>query len=369
MIKRNLLKATIITTVIATLLCTAGCGKKSTNNNAATQPIATVSTETKSVAAKELTKTSLVTFDYTDAAGTTYTLEGKAVANESGDATIEVTDAKGNKVTFTGKATTTDGKMSVSGITVKDAGTLEKPDGSKIEVTTGAIVADASESTEGEKAGDIAVSEEVRKVETAKKEEAVIEAAREEVTNAQESINEENKNNDTIIADNGNNGDSDVSEGGKTEDNNTPEPEPVQPADPAPAPADPTPVEPDPEPSPEPVETPTEAPTEATNYVDGPNGPMYGADYEVKGMRGQDVNQGADKECPYPLKTVTTRYFYYNGSFSVKSGYYYVAINGERLEANTLFEELAYNLGKYNNTRRKIGNYSCGSVCFCAFDD
>lgn len=37
---------------------------------------------------------------------------------------------------------------------------------------------------------------------------------------------------------------------------------------------------------------------------------MYGADYEDRKMRGQDVNQGADKPCPYELKTVTTRYFF-----------------------------------------------------------
>lgn len=90
MIRKNLLKATLITTIIATILTTTACGKKTASSNTAdnTKPQATVSAETKSNAAKELTKTSLVTFDYTDEAGNTYTLEGKAVANESGAATI-----------------------------------------------------------------------------------------------------------------------------------------------------------------------------------------------------------------------------------------------------------------------------------------
>lgn len=51
------------------------------------------------------------------------------------------------------------------------------------------------------------------------------------------------------------------------------------------------------------------------------------------------------------------------------TGYYYIAINEDGDEANTRFEELAYNIGKYNNTSREVGTYSCGLVCFCAFDD
>ena len=103
MIRKNLLKATLITTITAILLTATACGKKNTADNTTTKPQATVSAETKSVAAKELTKTSLVKFNYTDEEGNTYSLEGKAVANESGEAVIEVTDASGNKVTFTGR--------------------------------------------------------------------------------------------------------------------------------------------------------------------------------------------------------------------------------------------------------------------------
>ena len=189
MIKKKLLKITLITTVIVTILVSSGCGKKTANNDETTVQAVTVSAETSSNAAKELTKTGLVTFEYTDPDGSTYTLEGKAVANETGEAVIEVTDVEGNKVTFTGKAKTVDGKLSVSDIAVKDAGTLVKADGSKIEVTTGAIVADASESTEGESNSDIAASDDIKQeVETAKKEESVIEAAREEVTKSESNV-------------------------------------------------------------------------------------------------------------------------------------------------------------------------------------
>lgn len=407
MIRKNLLKATLITTIIATILTTTACGKKTAGNNTTTKPQATVSAETKSIAAKELTKTSLVTFDYTDEAGNTYTLEGKAVANESGDAVIEVTDASGNKVTFTGKAKTVDGKLSVSDIAVKDEGTLVKADGSEIKVSTGSTVADASESSEGESNTDIAASDDVREeVETAKKEESVIEAAREEVTKAEESVkadDDNDKNNDRFIADNGNNGGNENTEnnntgdsentgdnGGNTgsnpgssdnntDDNNTPSPEPTTPADPEPAPA---PVEPTPAPEEEkPTEpTPDNSKGDSDNgnnggydfpTVEGPNGPMYGADYSVTWMRGMDVNQGADKPCPYELKTVTTRYMYTSSTgFANRTGYYYVASDEYGAEGDIdSFDDLSYQMGKYNCTCREVGEYSCGHVWFCAFDD
>ncbi len=409
MIRKKLLKITLITTVIACILTTTACGKK-TADNTTTKPQATVSTETKSVAAKELTKTSLVTFDYTDEAGNTYTLEGKAVANESGNAVIEVTDASGNKVTFTGKAKTVDGKLSVSDIAVKDSGTLVKADGSEIKVSTGSTVADAIESNEGESDSDIAASDDVREeVETAKKEESVIEAAREEVAKNEESVkaddeNNNDKNNDTIIADNGNNGGNENTgnntennntgdsentgdNGGNTGDNNTsdsnntpsePEETPTTPADPEPSPA---PVNPTPAPEEEkPTEpTPDNSKDDSDNgnnggydfpTVEGPNGPMYGADYEDKKLRGQDVNQGTDKECPYPLKTVTTRYMYTSSTgFANRTGYYYVAIDEYGDECESTFDELSYQMGKYNCTGKKVGMYSCGMVWFCAFDD
>lgn len=393
MIRKNLLKATLITTIIATILTTTACGKKTAGNNTTTKPQATVSAETKSIAAKELTKTSLVTFDYTDEAGNTYTLEGKAVANESGDAVIEVTDASGNKVTFTGKAKTVDGKLSVSDIAVKDEGTLVKADGSEIKVSTGSTVADASESSEGESNTDIAASDDVREeVETAKKEESVIEAAREEVTKAEESVkadDDNDKNNDTVIADNENNGGNENTEnnntgdsentddnGGNTGDNNTPSPEPTTPSpEPAPAPVEPTPAPEEEKPT-EP--TPDNSKDDSDNgnnggydfpTVKGPNGPMYGADYEDRKMRGQDVNQGADKPCPYELKTVTTRYFFSQGSYSNRQGYYYIGLDEYGSECEDSFNNLQYQMGKYNCTCKRVGMYSCGMVWFCAFDD
>lgn len=228
MIRRKLLKITLITTIIATILTTAACGKKTAdNNNTTSETKATVSAETKSIAAKELTKTELVTFNYTDADGNKYTLEGKAVATESGDAVIEVSDNNGNKVTFSGKAKTVDGKLSVSDIAVKDEGTLVKADGTEIKVTTGTTVSDAAKSDETT-VSDIVASEDVKQeVETSKKEEAVIEEAKEAVTKAEEIADNTTDNNggnsdDTIIADNSSNESSDNNQGdsGSSDNNN-----------------------------------------------------------------------------------------------------------------------------------------------------
>lgn len=279
MIKRNLLKATLLTTVIATLLTATACGKK-TANNTTTDSTTAITTEAKSVAVND-TKTGLVTFDYTDADGNTYTLEGKAVADEKGDATIEVTDANGNKVIFTGKSTTTDGKLSVSDIAVKNEGTLVKADGSEIKVTAGTTVAEATEST-GENTSDIAASDDVKnEIETAKKEE-------------NKDIVSDNKEEDVVIADNSDNSSSDKGENNtpvstpdvkEEEKNDTPAPAPTEKEE------DNTPAStPEPEPTPSvPEETPTEAPTEAPTerathmetkyiYFHDFNGGIYGTD-------------------------------------------------------------------------------------------
>lgn len=297
MIRKNLLKVTIITTVIATILTTTACGKKAA---AIQETKATVSAETKSVAAKELTKTELVTFNYTDADGNTYTLEGKAVATESGDATIEVTDSEGNKAVFTGKATTVDGKLSVSDISVKDGGTLKKSDGTEIKVSAGTTVADANESTGNDNVSDIVASDDVREeVETAKKEQSVIEAAREEVTKAEESVktddeNNNDKNNDTIIADNENNGgnentgNNNTGDSENTGDNNTSD------SNNTPTPSEPeeTPTTPS-EPDTEPVETPTQKPQEELH----PGQPGY-----VKGTPiGAYLYSGMEGQIPYDI--------------------------------------------------------------------
>lgn len=376
MVRKNLIKATLITTVIATLLTATACGKKTTNNTT-TDSTTAITTEAKSVAVND-TKTGLVTFDYTDADGNTYTLEGKAVADEKGDATIEVTDANGNKVTFTGKSTTTGGKLSVSDIAVKDAGTLVKADGSKIEVTTDAIVADASEST-GENTSDIAASDDVKnEIETAKKEET---AVKEEEN---KDIVSDNDKEDVVIADNSDNSSSDKKENNtpvstpdvkEEEKNDTPAPAPTEKEE------DNTPAStPEPEPTPS---VPEETPTEDTNdnndnsnnsgydfaTVEGPNGPMYAFDGSNYKQAGQDVNQGADVACPYELKVVTTRYFFSHDSYSNTQGYYYVGINAHGGECENSFDDLSYQMGHYNNTRKKVGTYSCGVVWFCGFDD
>ena len=162
MIKKKLFKTSVILVALVTAFSFAGCGRKKTadvNSTDVTQ--ATVSKETSSLAAKELTKTGIVSFDYTDADGNTVRLEGKAVANENGDATIEVTDADGNKAIFTGKAKTVDGKLTVSDIKVKEAGSLVKSDGTHLEVTEDAKIEDAKES-DGNETSDIAASDEVK---------------------------------------------------------------------------------------------------------------------------------------------------------------------------------------------------------------
>ena len=184
MIRKNLLKTTLLITVIATLLVQAGCGKKTANNITYTKT--TVSSEAESNATKELTNTSPVTFNYTDEHGNTYTLEGKAIASETGDATIEVADVNGNKVTFIGKATITDGRILVSNVSVKDEGTLIKADGTEIKVSIGNTVTDAIENTDGNNQSDIVASDDVKKeIETAKHEEKIITVARDEVTRAE----------------------------------------------------------------------------------------------------------------------------------------------------------------------------------------
>lgn len=366
MIRKNLLKATLITTVVATLLTATACGKKSVSNidNAATQEVTTVSTEAKTDT-KETAKTGLVTFDYTDEAGTTYTLEGKAVTDTDGNAAIEVMDADGNKVTFTGKAKTVDGKLSVSDIAVKDAGTLVKADGTEIKVSTESTVADASESTEGESNSDIAASDDVKEeVETAKKEE--------------EQVAEESKEDkeETVVADNSSSDDTDREEDEQpvseekteaaTQPENSPEPKEEEKEEPkTEAPAK------QPEVSTEaPTEKQTEAPTES-KYVDGPNGPMYAFDGSNYNVAGQDVNQGANVACPYALKTVTTRYFFDGNSYSNKQGYYYIGVDeyGSEVPLGHIGEEYHYQLEHLDCTGSRVGTFSCGEVWFCAFND
>ena len=331
MIKKKLLKITLITTVIVTILVSSGCGKKTANNDETTVQAVTVSAETSSNAAKELTKTGLVTFEYTDPDGSTYTLEGKAVANETGEAVIEVTDAEGNKVTFTGKAKTVDGKLSVSDIAVKDAGTLVKADGNKIEVTTGAIVADASESTEGESNSDIAASDDIKQeVETAKKEESVIEAAREEVTKSESNV----AANDNVIP-----------EEPKNDTPVTPE-EPKQDAQVTPAEPDVTPDEPKQDTSDTPAEPDT---TPAEPKQDTSNTPAEPDVTPAEPKQDTPVTP-SEPEPEKPAAThMETKYIYFhdmNGGIHFKDSVTYLAYeDGTPVEETIYTEENAYNDG------------------------
>jgi len=320
MIKKKLLKITLITTVIATILVSSGCGKKTANNDETTVQAVTVSAETSSNAAKELTKTGLVTFEYTDPDGNTYTLEGKAVASETGEAVIEVTDAEGNKVTFTGNAKTVDGKLSVSDIAVKDAGTLVKADGNKIEVTTGAIVADASESTEGGSNSDIAASDDIKQeVETAKKEESVIEAAREEVTKSESNV----AANDNVIPE-----------------------EPKQDAQVTPAEPDVTPDEPKQDTSDTPAEPDT---TPAEPKQDTSNTPAEPDVTPAEPKQDTPVTP-SEPEPEKPAAThMETKYIYFhdmNGGIHFKDSVTYLAYeDGTPVEETIYTEENAYNDG------------------------
>ena len=382
MIKKKLIKTAAVLAALMTAFAFSGCGKKNTadvNNTAVTQ--ATVSKETSSLAAKELTKTEVVSFDYTDADGNTVKLEGKAVVSENGEAVIEVTDASGNKTTFTGKAATKDGKLTVSDIKVKDAGTLVKADGTEIKVDENAKIEDARESDENT-VSDIAASDEIKQeVSGAKEEEKKIEEAKEEVKQTEASNVANNTNNNS-----GN------SNGGNSDNNNaepeTPAPEPTpapaEPETPAPAPAAPaTPApapapEPTPAPAPEP-ETPAEpeykqpSPDDPSTWyiIDTPTGPQYGENSFGNKVRGQDVNQGADVECPYELEVATTRYAYNNQTdrFENLTGFYYIPINSEGHMSNEFMDmtdkyEEDHGWAWRSNTFYKIGTFSCGEVWF-----
>lgn len=394
MIKKKLFKTSVILVALVTAFSFAGCGRKKTADVNSTDVIqATVSKETSSLAAKELTKTGIVSFDYTDADGNTVRLEGKAVANENGDATIEVTDADGNKAVFTGKASTVDGKLTVSDIKVKEAGSLVKSDGTQLEVTEDAKIEDAKES-DGNESSDIAASDEVKnEVKDAQEEEKKIEEAKEEVKQTEDSNVANNTNNNSG---NSNGGNSDNNNAGG---NNTPAPQPTpapaEPETPAPAPAEPETPAPEPTPAPTEPETPAPAPepeepaekpdSELTydelvekynpnhdpdgwGLIHGPNGAQYrgnGSSY----LRGQDVRQGADVECPYELEVATTRYAYNNQTdrFEDLTVFYYIPVNSEGDMSDEFYDltekyEESHGWAWRSNTMYKVGTFSCGDV-------
>ena len=370
MIKKKLFKTSVILVALVTAFSFAGCGRKKTadvNSTDVTQ--ATVSKETSSLAAKELTKTGIVSFDYTDADGNTVRLEGKAVANENGDATIEVTDADGNKAIFTGKAKTVDGKLTVSDIKVKEAGSLVKSDGTHLEVTEDAKIEDAKES-DGNESSDIAASDEVKnEVKDAQEEEKKIEEAKEEVKQTEASNVANNSNN------NNSNGGNNTSDNNNAGGNNTPAPSPT------PAPAEPETPAPTPEPE-EPAEKPDSELTydelvekynpnhdpDGWGLIHGPNGAQYcgnGSSY----LRGQDVRQGADVDCPYELEVATTRYAYNNQTdrFEDLTVFYYIPVNSEGDMSDEFYDltekyEESHGWAWRSNTMYKVGTFSCGDV-------
>lgn len=401
MIKKNLLKATLITTIIATLFTATACGKKN-NNNTVSETTVTVSAETKSIASKELTRTGLVTFDYTDENGNTIRLEGKAVASEDGNATIEVTDAKGNKAVFTGKAKTVDGKLTVSDIKVKEAGSLVKSDGTQLEVTEDAKIEDAKES-DGSETSDIAASDEMKQeISNAKEEEKQIEEAREEVKNTEASNvasnngNNENGNNNNAGDNNSNNNAGNVednnsnnngSDSGNSSDNgnsgsndNDGNGGTVTPTDPVAPDPTPTPTPTEPEPTPSEPTTPGE--TDDGRYdeipegyphmvVEGPNGWQYSGNSNTVQCRGQDVHQGSDVQCPYELEVAITRYAYNNQTdrFENLTGFYYIPTNSEGDMSDEFYDltekyEESHGWAWKTNTMYKIGTFSCGEVWF-----
>ncbi len=215
MIRKKLLKITLITTIAATLLVSAGCGKKAADNNTIQETKATVSTETKSVAAKEPTKTRLVTFDYTDENGEVHTMEGKIVADENGIATIQAEDTTGSIVEFKGNIITDEkGEVTVKDVVAKSDNPFVKEDGTD-------VVADADNTVTDESGNE--GNNEVMKTETP----------------------------------NDSNEEAAPSEPEYTPSEPTPEPEPEAPAESEPSVEPEQPAEPEPEPTPEPTPAPS----------------------------------------------------------------------------------------------------------------
>lgn len=215
MIRKNLLKATIITTVIATILTTTACGKKTAGSNTAdnTKPQVTVSTETKSVAAKEL-----VTFNYTDENGGVHIMEGKIVADENGIATIQAENTDGSIVEFKGNIITDEkGEVTVKDVVAKSDDTFVKEDSTD-------VIADAgTDNTVTDESGNEGNNEEVKA----------------------ETPNDSNE-------------EAAPSEPEYTPSEPTPEPEPEAPADSEPSAEPEQPVEPEPTPEPTPAPSMTD---------------------------------------------------------------------------------------------------------------
>lgn len=331
MIRKKLTRLMVVAMSAVLVVGFSACGKKKADaDNKETEHV-TVSAESQSIADKELTKTRIVTFEYEDGDGNIVRLEGKAVAGEDGNATIEVEDKNGNKVTFQGKASTdSNGKLQVSDIIVKEAGTLVKDDGTEINVTSDAKIEKAEEST-GEGTSDIAVSEDVRKeVETAKQEEKEITDAREEISNTENNVSNndmpsDNQSSNTSDVNNSDNTENNISSdnGNGSSDNNTDNntDNNIGNADSS---DNPTPT-PEPEPEPEPVVKTMVNPIDGKIYTyiepDEMLAKYVKTDTEVYDLN-RDVNFGGGT-LPYAIKEMTTRpFFYKDGTYSIFYGYY-----------------------------------------------
>ncbi len=264
--KMKKFKVPVLASAAVLVVAVAAVCAFSLNKKKPTTQMPTVSKELESLANKELTKTGIVAFDYTDAEGNTVRLEGKAVASENGIATIEVTDADGNKVVFQGKAgVDANGKLTVSDITVKEAGTLVKPDGTEIVVADGATI-ESAEETEGDSSSGITVSEEIKKdVEAAKEEEQKISDARDEVSKIENEVadNRPNKpSEDRTEADKGTSAPAERPTQPAEEETDAPADRPTQ--KPTEKPTNRPTVPPTEAPTQKPTERPTQAPTQPT---------------------------------------------------------------------------------------------------------
>lgn len=313
MIKKKLTRIIVVAMSAVLVVGFAACGKKKAVTDNTEKESVTASTETRSIADNDLTKTGIVTFEYEDGDGNIVRLEGKAVVQTDGETLIEVTDSKGNKVTFIGKADTEGDKLTVSDIKVKDSGTLIKNDGTEVKISDGAKIDNANESTGSLENSDIKVSEDViKEVETTKEEESKTE----DITVA------DNNTSDTENSDNRSNaGASDTSNVDTSNDSSYVPDEPFVEPD-----APDVPTEPE-----EPESTPEADVITTINPIDGkiytyiePDEMIakYSKNNESVYELNRDVNYGGGA-LPYEVKKMTTRTLYYiDGTYTVLNGYY-----------------------------------------------
>ena len=303
MIRRNLLKATLLTTVIATLLVSSACGKN--NNNIASNIETTQSMQTTEVS-KETEKS-------TDNNTNTETTSEANAENESTENNIESNVENAEVVVSENNNTEQE-------IIVADNNNIsESNDGNS-------YVEDNNNNNNNE-----VIANDTPSVDVVDNTPAPAPADTTPVIDNTPVINEDNNTSvdNNIASNNTNTGNS----GNNTSTGNN---------------------------------NGYDFPT-----VDGPNGPMYAEKYNGH-IPGEDVNQGANVECPYTMKQVTTRYFETRGEWSVREGYYYIAVDeyGDEIPLSENPFHTYYNqLGYKNCIMSKVGTFSCGDVWFCASND